>query len=145
MLLSVGRDRMSFLSVRETARALLSRCYTTLGRASSPDEISNNPNNINDLKFTTHSCRQGLHPLRRKTGCNGILVGIRGYLGMGADPHIPTGKSLDMLPGHLGRGPYFSTLWLARGCWRGGCRRISVRAMTTSRNLASWSRFCKAA
>jgi hypothetical protein len=32
------------------ARALISCDYTTLGGASSPDEISNNLNNINDLK-----------------------------------------------------------------------------------------------
>jgi hypothetical protein len=34
-----------------TARAVISCCYTTLGGASSPDEIVNNLNNINDLKF----------------------------------------------------------------------------------------------
>ena len=33
------------------ARALISWCYTTLGGASSPDKVSNNVNNINDLKF----------------------------------------------------------------------------------------------
>src|SRR5215510_7245662 len=34
-----------------TARAVLSWCSTTFGGASSPEEISNNLNNINDLKF----------------------------------------------------------------------------------------------
>jgi hypothetical protein len=38
------------------ARDLISWCYTTLGRTSSPDVISNNLNNINDLKFY-HSIR----------------------------------------------------------------------------------------
>jgi hypothetical protein len=33
------------------ARVLISCYYTTLGGISSPDEISNNLNNINDLKF----------------------------------------------------------------------------------------------
>ena len=33
------------------ARALISWCYTTVGGASSPDKISNNVNNINNLKF----------------------------------------------------------------------------------------------
>jgi hypothetical protein len=33
------------------ARALISCYYTTLGGTSPPDEISNNLNNINDLKF----------------------------------------------------------------------------------------------
>src|SRR5215471_17012315 len=33
------------------ARALISCCYTTLGRAASPYESSNNLNNINGLKF----------------------------------------------------------------------------------------------
>jgi hypothetical protein len=33
------------------ARALISCYYTTLRGASSPDEISNNLNNISDLKF----------------------------------------------------------------------------------------------
>jgi rRNA maturation protein Rpf1 len=33
------------------ARALISCYYTTSGGISSPDEISNNLNNINDLKF----------------------------------------------------------------------------------------------
>jgi hypothetical protein len=32
-------------------RTLISCCYTTLGDASSPDESSNNLNNINGLKF----------------------------------------------------------------------------------------------
>ena len=34
-----------------TARAVLSWCSTTFGGASSPDEIANNLNNINGLKF----------------------------------------------------------------------------------------------
>jgi hypothetical protein len=33
------------------ACAVISCCYTTLGRASSPDVISNNFNNSNDLNF----------------------------------------------------------------------------------------------
>jgi hypothetical protein len=41
------------------ARALISWGYTTLGGASSPDKISNNVNNINDLKFY-HSIRGSL-------------------------------------------------------------------------------------
>jgi len=37
--------------MRRAARALLSCGYTTFRGVSSPDEISNNLNNINDLKF----------------------------------------------------------------------------------------------
>src|SRR5712671_2858672 len=43
------------------ACALISCGYTTLGRASSPDLISNNLNNINDLKFY-HEIRGNLRP-----------------------------------------------------------------------------------
>jgi len=42
------------------AGALISCCSTTLGGASSPDKISNNLNNINDLKF--------YHDIRGKLG-----------------------------------------------------------------------------
>ena len=37
--------------MRRAARALISCCYTPLGRASSAREISNNLSNINGLKF----------------------------------------------------------------------------------------------
>ena len=37
--------------ITEVGRALISYCYTTLGRASLLHESSNNLNNINDLRF----------------------------------------------------------------------------------------------
>src|SRR5215475_8326631 len=42
-----------------TARTVLSWCSTTFGGASSPDELANNLNNINGLKFY-HSIRGNL-------------------------------------------------------------------------------------
>ena len=82
----------------ETARVLLSCCYTTLGRASSPDEHSNNSNNITD--------------------CSGIVVGIRGHLGMEHTPH-PYGAK----PGHDTRTPGQRSLLLNemadQGRWEG--------------------------
>jgi len=46
------------------ARALISCYYPTLGSASSPDKISNNPNNINVLKFY-HLIRGNLEFVRQ--------------------------------------------------------------------------------